>query len=193
MRPRAGLADVVGNRALNIETPPVHEYAGKGGGQGLRNGLADVGRLGRHALTVVFEDDRTVVDDHQAVHVRLGHHPGERPVLAATAEGDSKLYGGGHLKFKESNRIATTVSMLKNLGVDVQATNDGCTVKGKGKIRGGNVRTELDHRIMMSAIISGLVSDQGVTIDDSTSYSVSYPAFMDDIQKLGAIIQLVKG
>jgi len=114
-------------------------------------------------------------------------------VLAATAEGDSKLYGGGHLKFKESNRIATTVSMLKNLGVDVQATNDGCTVKGKGKIRGGNVRTELDHRIMMSAIISGLVSDQGVTIDDSTSYSVSYPAFMDDIQKLGAIIQLVKG
>lgn len=112
-------------------------------------------------------------------------------VLAATAKGESKLSGGEHLRFKESNRIATTVSMLKNLGVNAEATDDGCIVRGTGKIRGGTVETQLDHRIMMSAMIAGLASESGVMLNDDSSYAVSYPGFLDDIQRLGAIVQVV--
>jgi 3-phosphoshikimate 1-carboxyvinyltransferase len=49
----------------------------------------------------------------------------------------------------------------------------------------------MDHRIMMSATVAGLVSEGGVEIDDDSSHAVSYPRFLDDIQKLGAIVQRV--
>ncbi|MEM4262619.1 MAG: 3-phosphoshikimate 1-carboxyvinyltransferase [Thermoplasmata archaeon] len=114
-------------------------------------------------------------------------------VLAATAQGKSRLFGGEHLKYKESNRIETTVSMLASLGVDAQPTADGCIINGKGKIKGGTVDTHGDHRIMMSAVIAGLASEQGVIVNDDTSYSISYPGFIDDVQKLGAILQQVRG
>ena len=114
-------------------------------------------------------------------------------VLAATADGESRLTGGEHLRFKESDRISTTVTMLEDLGVKVEALDDGCIVKGTGRIRGGNIETQMDHRIMMSATVAGLVSEGGVTIDDDSSHAVSYPSFLDDVQKLGAIIQRVSG
>ena len=114
-------------------------------------------------------------------------------VIAATANGRSRLFGGEHLKFKESNRIETTVAMLSDLGVDAQATADGCIINGKGKIRGGTINTHNDHRIMMSAVIAGLASEQGVILSDDSSYVISYPAFIDDVQKLGGMLQKVSG
>jgi len=112
-------------------------------------------------------------------------------VLAATAKGESRLSGGEHLRFKESDRISTTVKMLNDLGVKAEAMDDGCRINGTGSIRGGSIETQMDHRIMMSAVVAGLVSEGGVTIDDDSSHAVSYPAFLDDIQKLGAIVQRV--
>jgi len=112
-------------------------------------------------------------------------------VLAATAKGESRLFGGEHLRFKESDRISTTVAMLENLGVTAEAMKDGCVIRGKGSIKGGNVDTETDHRIMMSATIAGLISEQGVLVNDESSFKISYPNFLEDVQKLGGIIQLV--
>ena len=114
-------------------------------------------------------------------------------VLAAAAKGESRLTGGEHLKFKESDRISTTVKMLNDLGVKAEAREDGCVVKGTGVIRGGKVETQMDHRIMMSATIAGLASEGGVVLDDETSHAVSYPAFLDDMERLGAIVQRVSG
>ena len=112
-------------------------------------------------------------------------------VLAATAKGESRLSGGEHLRFKESDRISTTVTMLKGLGVDAKALDDGCIIRGNGKIRGGTIETQMDHRIMMAATVAGLTSISGVVMEDEKSYEVSYPNFLDDIQRLGAIVQVV--
>ena len=112
-------------------------------------------------------------------------------VLAATAKGESRLTGGEHLRFKESDRISTTVKMLNDLGVKAEARDDGCVVMGTGVIRGGSIETQMDHRIMMSATVAGLVSEGGVTIDDDSSHAVSYPGFLDDMQRIGAIMQKV--
>ena len=101
------------------------------------------------------------------------------------------MTGGEHLRFKESDRISTTVKMLNDLGVKAEARDDGCVVMGTGVIRGGSIETQMDHRIMMAATVAGLVSEGGVTIDDDSSHAVSYPAFLDDMQRLGAIMQKV--
>ena len=155
------------------------------------NVLAESGSIIETKADVV----RCVADRHLPFEFDVNNTPDLFPilaVLAAAAKGKSRLYGGEHLKFKESNRIATTVSMLSDIGVDAQATADGCVINGNGRIRGGTVNTHGDHRIMMSAVIAGLASEQGVLVNDDTSYSISYPSFIDDVEKLGAILQQVR-
>lgn len=112
-------------------------------------------------------------------------------VLASTTEGQSTLSGGEHLRFKESDRISTTVAMLSDIGVKAETRDDGCVVHGTGRIRGGVVRTQRDHRIMMAATIAGLASEEGVKMDDDNSYAISYPRFLDDIRSLGGDVKEV--
>jgi len=106
-------------------------------------------------------------------------------VIAAIAKGESRLFGGEHLRFKESDRISTTVMMLRSIGVDAEERDDGCIIRGSGKIRGGRVDTQGDHRIMMSAVVAGLASDEGVMLEDNSSYRISYPQFLEEIRSLG--------
>ena len=124
----------------------------------------------------------------------ISHSPDLFPILAVLAsntEGESSLFGGEHLKFKESDRISTTVAMLNDIGVNAKTRDDGCVVYGTGRIRGGAVRTHGDHRIMMAATIAGLASEEGVKMDDDNSYAVSYPRFLDDIHSLGGDVKEV--
>ena len=46
-------------------------------------------------------------------------------VIAALAEGRSRIYNAGRLRLKESDRIASTAALLKSLGADVVETDDG--------------------------------------------------------------------
>ena len=51
-------------------------------------------------------------------------------ILAAQAKGTTVIKNAEELKVKESNRIATTVNMLKGLGVNVEETDDGMIIEG---------------------------------------------------------------
>ncbi|MGI5965237.1 MAG: 3-phosphoshikimate 1-carboxyvinyltransferase [Candidatus Methanomethylophilaceae archaeon] len=106
-------------------------------------------------------------------------------VLLSTAEGTSRLYGAEHLKYKESNRIESTVRMINSLGGDAVETEDGCVIRGKKKLRGGTVDTYGDHRILMSAAAASVVCSEPVVSEDTNSYSVSYPSFLSDMERIG--------
>ncbi|MBQ5390114.1 MAG: 3-phosphoshikimate 1-carboxyvinyltransferase, partial [Clostridia bacterium] len=59
--------------------------------------------------------------------------PDALPALAtvlALADGESLIRGGARLKIKESDRIATTASMLTALGANITATDDGFIIHG---------------------------------------------------------------
>ena len=62
--------------------------------------------------------------------------------------------------------------------------------KGLGNARGESVKTHLDHRIAMSFLVMGLVSESPVTVDDATMIATSFPEFMDLMAGLGAKIEL---
>jgi 3-phosphoshikimate 1-carboxyvinyltransferase len=47
------------------------------------------------------------------------------------------------------------------------------------------VHTYMDHRIAMSFLIAGLRSNAGITIDDDTYISTSFPKFIDIMKNLG--------
>ena len=51
---------------------------------------------------------------------------------------------------------------------------------------GGEVKTHMDHRIAMSALVMGLASEQPVRIDDSAFIATSFPDFTGLMRGLGA-------
>lgn len=101
-------------------------------------------------------------------------------VLCCFCDGESVISDAQELKIKESNRIDTTVAMLKAMGADIEATDDGMRIRGGAVLTGGaSIDAQGDHRIAMSASIAGALSQRGVTLLDPSCAAVSYPDFYD--------------
>ncbi|WP_028055934.1 3-phosphoshikimate 1-carboxyvinyltransferase [Sphingobium bisphenolivorans] len=111
-------------------------------------------------------------------------------IAAAFAEGRSTFRGLEELRVKESDRIATMAAGLRAIGVAAEELEDGIVIEGSGGALlpgGGPIATKLDHRIAMSFAIAGLVSKNGVTIDDMRPVATSFPGFTSLLQSLGAM------
>lgn len=110
-------------------------------------------------------------------------------IAAGQASGRSVFSGLEELRVKESDRITVMAQGLAAIGVQTEETEDGLIVHGTGGDPfkgGGPVATHLDHRIAMSFTIAGLVSREGVTIDDMRPIATSFPTFLPLLRQLGA-------
>jgi 3-phosphoshikimate 1-carboxyvinyltransferase len=108
-------------------------------------------------------------------------------VAAAFAEGDTRMRGLKELRVKESDRLEATADMLRVNGVNVEIDGDDMIVHGTGVVAGGGeVKTHMDHRIAMSALMMGLASQNPVRIDDSAFIATSFPDFVGLMRSLGA-------
>lgn len=88
------------------------------------------------------------------------------------------------LRKKESDRINSIVTNLRTLGVEVEEFQDGFRIPGEQQIRGGCVQTFGDHRIAMAFSIAGLISEQGVEIDDPGCADISFPGFFSALSSM---------
>ena len=80
-------------------------------------------------------------------------------VVAAFADGETRMDGLAELKVKESDRLAATIAGLTANGIIARAEGDTLSVSGAGQVRGGGtVSTHLDHRISMAFLTMGLAS-----------------------------------
>ena len=113
-------------------------------------------------------------------------------VAASIAEGTSIFRGLSELKVKESNRLSGIKHFLEVNGVNVAIKNDDLIIEGnpKGIKGGGIINTNLDHRIAMSSLILGLISDTPVSINDAKTIDTSFPGFINLMRALGAKIKL---
>tara|TARA_B100000927_G_scaffold288619_1_gene283530 strand:+ start:550 stop:1869 length:1320 start_codon:yes stop_codon:yes gene_type:complete len=108
-------------------------------------------------------------------------------VLAALAEGDTEMKGIGELKVKESDRIFSMAKGLRDCGVDVFFGDDYMTVKGMREVRGGQlINTFSDHRIAMSFMCLGQVTQKPIEISESDSIGTSFPGFVEKFKEIGA-------
>jgi 3-phosphoshikimate 1-carboxyvinyltransferase len=122
----------------------------------------------------------------------------EYPVLAAiaaTARGETRMLGVGELRVKESDRLSATAAGLEACGVRVEADAETLTVHGGNRVIGngqsGNaIVTNLDHRIAMAFAVLGLVSRDGVLLDDAAPIATSFPDFVPLMNGLGASFEL---
>jgi len=109
-------------------------------------------------------------------------------VLACNCNGKSVIRGVGRLKCKESDRAAALVSELGKMGADIKVIGGRMEIAGK-RLQGGEVESHGDHRIAMACAIAALTSEKGVEIEGDGCVSKSYPAFFEDLKKLGAIVK----
>ena len=108
-------------------------------------------------------------------------------VAASFAEGVTRMRGLQELRVKESDRLAATVDMLRANGVAAEIEGDDLIVQGKGRPAGGaEVKTQMDHRIAMSALVMGLASENPVRVDDSAFIATSFPGFVELMRSIGA-------
>lgn len=122
--------------------------------------------------------------------------PDALPALATVlslANGKSVISGGARLKIKESDRIATTVAMLKALGADIQGTDDGFVINGVSNFTGGEVDAANDHRIAMCAAVASQCACGDVIIRGAECVNKSYPTFFEDFKKLGGKCSVING
>jgi len=111
-------------------------------------------------------------------------------VIAAHAVGTTRMRGLKELRVKESDRIAATVHLLAMNGAQVEVEGDDLIVHGDGRLLpgGGLVKTDMDHRIAMAALVLGVATDQPVVVDEASFIDTSFPGFTELMNRAGGAL-----
>jgi 3-phosphoshikimate 1-carboxyvinyltransferase len=123
----------------------------------------------------------------------LGDTPDLLPVVAALAlrcESPVEIVGTAHARFKETDRIAIVAKELSKLGVNVEEREDGLKIfPPKGRLEAAAMDAHDDHRMFMAFSLASMLIPGGAPIVGAESLDVSYPTFLEDIQRLGAKVK----
>ncbi|MCE7736511.1 MAG: 3-phosphoshikimate 1-carboxyvinyltransferase [Candidatus Heimdallarchaeota archaeon] len=122
----------------------------------------------------------------QGIEINLQEAPDLFPivsVLGLSASGQTTITGAHHLAFKETNRIESMITVIKELGGEIEPLEDGAIVR-KSELKGGTVNSFDDHRIAMATAIASTQSKHTVIIENSDCVNVSYPTFFNDLNRL---------
>jgi 3-phosphoshikimate 1-carboxyvinyltransferase len=98
-------------------------------------------------------------------------------VLAAFAEGETRLVNVAHARIKETDRIAVMAAELGKMGVDCEELPDGLVIRGGARPRGAVLDGHGDHRIVMALAVCALGAAAPVTITGAEAADVTYPGF----------------
>lgn len=99
-------------------------------------------------------------------------------VVAACASTPTIIRGVGFIRAKESNRLGDLAAELTQAGVRITETPDGLVIDPSlGTLRSARLGTHHDHRLAMAFGVLDRVTPGGLTIDDPSVVSKSWPGF----------------
>ncbi|MFH1577897.1 MAG: 3-phosphoshikimate 1-carboxyvinyltransferase [Candidatus Omnitrophota bacterium] len=123
----------------------------------------------------------------------------ELPILmlaACFAKGKTIICGAGELRVKETDRIISMQTNLRNMGANISVLSrsskakniieERIIIQGGRKLRNANVSSFNDHRTAMAMVIAGLLIKGGVFIDDVGCIAKSFPDFL---KVLGRVVR----
>ena len=172
---RTGLFDTLREMGASIETINMRIEAGEP--------VADlkVKKSSLKGVRVPAERAPSMIDEYPIL-----------AVAASCAEGETRMEGLSELRVKESDRLSAMVNGLVACGVDAIAEGDTMIVRGKGKPPKGHAKiaVNLDHRIAMSFLVLGQVSDRPIEIDDAAAIATSFPDFIELMGTMGATLTI---
>ncbi len=106
-------------------------------------------------------------------------------VIACFAEGKTTLFNVAQARIKETDRLKVMTQELSKLGANIKEMPDGLEIT-HSKLTGGNVEGHSDHRVAMALAIAGLRTDEPVTVNGAEAVSVTFPDFVELMNKIGA-------
>ena len=103
-------------------------------------------------------------------------------VLALFARGPTRIRNVGHIRHKETDRLAALATELVKLGAAVTESADSLEII-PGPLTGATIGTYDDHRMAMSFAIAGLrIPD--VKLENPGCCEKTYPEFFSDLQRV---------
>jgi len=123
----------------------------------------------------------------KAIDIDISEIPDLTPILAvllSLSEGTGRLTNGDRLRYKESDRIKSTVALINSLGGEALEEDSTIIIHGKEFLDGGHVYSYNDHRIVMAAAIASLKTKEKVSIEGYEAVNKSYPDFFEDLQSI---------
>jgi 3-phosphoshikimate 1-carboxyvinyltransferase len=134
-------------------------------------------------VTASAERDRL-----RPISVAASDYPDAVPTLAALAalaRGRSRFRAIGHLRHKESDRIAALATLLERSGARASAGSENLEIEGPACPPGGArlLPTFRDHRIVMAAALLSLARP-GLMIESPDCVAKSYPRFFRDLETI---------
>lgn len=169
---RTGLLDVLRSMRANLETIPGEETVADEPTAELHYAEGKIGR-GR----VGGELTTRMIDDVPAL-----------AAIATSAQGRTEIRDAEELRAKESDRIHSSVSMLRAFGVTCGDTDDGFWLEGTESLRAAMVESHGDHRIAMASVCLGLRAQGETVVRDVACVETSFPGFAAVLRSLGADI-----
>ena len=99
-------------------------------------------------------------------------------VTAAFTQETTRLTNIGHLRHKECDRLAVTVSELRKMGARASCDRDSITIKGGRTLHGSQIDPHNDHRIAMAFATAGLAVGNQI-IENESCVAKSFPDFWE--------------
>ncbi|MEG2015160.1 MAG: hypothetical protein RR086_05450, partial [Clostridia bacterium] len=102
-------------------------------------------------------------------------------ILACGIGGESLFEGVGELRYKESDRISTTINLVESFGGEARFVNGNLYIKAGKEVKYLKVaETKRDHRLVMCAVCASLMYGGGI-VKDTDAISISNRFFFDEI------------
>lgn len=118
----------------------------------------------------------------------LSDTPDLLPVLSTLAlkcDDHLEIHGVAHARFKETDRIKVAAGELQKMGVKVQERQDGMKILKPQRLTRAVLDGHDDHRMFMAFALASLLAPKDVRVIGEESLDVSYPAFLEDMERLG--------
>ena len=167
---RRGLLDVLDRMGASVGADPFAEEDGGEPVSSLR------GRPSKLIGTTVGADEVPAMIDEFPVLA----------ILAARAEGVTRITGAAELRVKESDRILVLVENLRAVGVRAEELSDGLEIEGGDHPLAGRVSSHHDHRIAMAFGVLGALPGNRIEIEGANVADVSFPGFWGMLEDLTA-------
>jgi 3-phosphoshikimate 1-carboxyvinyltransferase len=119
------------------------------------------------------------------VDVDMNEMPDMVPTLAVLsmfADGPTTIRNVGHLRFKESDRMAALAEELGKLGAHVSPDGDAIRIE-PGPLHGGDLDSRDDHRLAMAFAVAGL-RVPGISIRNPDCVRKSFPGFWKQLDRV---------
>ena len=146
-------------------------------------------------VTIVINDEEIKIRTPEKLtggKFDLGNSPDLLPPLAILALKSSapiEIVNVKHARLKETDRIAIISRELVKLGIKIQERDDGLILEPSENLKGAQLNSEKDHRLFMSFCIAGMYVGDCI-ITDPESVDISFPNFLEEMNRLGAKIQV---